>query len=392
MKQCFILLGISIVLISAVSCNRQNRAVIKGRVESAKKGDKVYLEELMGNKKSIKDSSNVNKSGRFHSTTELEIPGFYQLTFKSGPSLSMILSPGEKIDITADMSDFYRTKKIEGSLNSIRVNVLHDSLRTVIKALNKIREQYAQLDKNGLKDSDEGEELTRQFIELKNNYHRKSVTFILEDLTALSNIAALYQEYAPNEYVFNSNKDIQFFKLVSDSLTKYYPDVRYVKTLRQNYLELYNNYNTKRILQKADTINYNISDLHLPGPEGKNIALSSLKGKLVLLLFWSVTQPESIRNSIELKEVYTKYHKAGFEIYQVALNNTEEVWKRSLAFEEIPWISVCDTSYPNSKTLYLYNVTELPMNYLIDRGQTEIIAKNVSAKDLDKLIPFYINR
>ncbi len=375
-----------------ISCTRQNEVIINGSLESPVKGDMAYIEELRVNTSLIVDSAKVKPSGKFKNSIELKVPGFYQLVFKSGPSLSLILSPGEKISLTADMDNFYNTKQIEGSHNSIRVNVLHDSLRSTIRTLNKIRGAYNLIQDEEIETKGEQEELTQKFIAIKDNYHRYSTIFILEDLTALSNIAALYQEYAEDEYVFHSHKDIQFFKLVSDSLMKYYPEVRYVKTLRDNYLSLFNDYSIRKLLQNTEPISYDIPDLTLPAPDGKNITLSSLKGKLVLLTFWSVTQPESIQNAIELKKIYNSYHTSGFEIYQVSVNNSIKDWKKVLAFEEIPWISVCDTAFPESQSRYLYNVNTFPMNYLIDPQQKEILAKNLTADVLEKSLPNLLNR
>jgi len=381
-----------VALFFIISCTRQNKVIINGSLKSPVKGDMVYIEELRVSNNLIVDSAKVKLSGKFKNSIELKVPGFYQLVFKSGPSLSLILSPGEKISLAADMDNFYNSKRIEGSPNSIRMNVLHDSLRSTIKTLNEIRDAYNLMQDAEIVAKSEQEELTKKFIDIKNNYHRYSTIFILEDLTALSNIAALYQEYAAEEYVFHSHKDIQFFKLVSDSLMKYYPDVRYVKTLRDNYLSLFNDYSIRKLLQNTQPISYDIPDLTLPAPDGKNIALSSLKGKLVLLTFWSVTQPESIQNAIELKKIYNSYQTSGFEIYQVSVNSSIKDWKKVLAFEEIPWISVCDTAFPESQSRYLYNVNTLPMNYLIDPQQKEILAKNLTPDVLEKSLPSLLNR
>jgi len=383
-------LPISITLLLLLfSCNRQNKAVIIGTINSAVTGEMVYLEELRINTNHVVDSIRIRRNGKFRSSIKLDSPGFYQLVFLSGPSLSLILTPGEILDLTADMDNFYETKRIEGSDNSIRLNVLHDSLRSTIQQLNKIRNEYAALESNKKEATEKRTELGKRFALMKSDYHRYSIGFILEDISSLANIAALYQEYGPDEYVFHSNRDIQFFKLVSDSLTKYYPDVRYVKTLRENYQSIFNDYNTRKLLQGTTPVSYDIPELNLPGPDGRRISLSSLKGKIVLLTFWSVNQPESIQNAIELKKVYKKHRKTGFEIYQVSIDNSMDSWKKTIAFEEIPWISVCDTAFPDSQTRFLYNVNSVPMNYLLDKQQKEILAKNISPENLERSILYF---
>jgi peroxiredoxin len=381
----------TLLLLLMISCAHQKKATIRGTISSSYDDEKIYLEELRITNNDLIDSARIRKNGKFTCSVKLNTPGFYELVLTDGPSLSLILSPGEDIVLTADRNNFYTSKHIEGSANSIRVNMLHDSLRSTIAKLDKIRDEYSALKGNDNELKRKQNELEEQFLLIKKEYHKFSVGFILDDLSSLANIAALYQEYAPDEYVFRSSRDIQFFKLVSDSLTKYYPDVRYVKALRENYQVLFNDYSTRRLLQDTKPISYDIPELYLPDPDGRMIALSSLKGKLVLLIFWSVNQPESIRNMLELKDVYKKYHKKGFEIYQVSVDNSLENWKRTIAFEEIPWISVCDTAFPASQTRSLYNVNSLPMNYLIDKQQKEILAKNITSENLDKSILYLSN-
>ena len=150
-------------------------------------------------------------------------------------------------------------------------------------------------------------------------------------------------------------------------------------------------YNVRRLFQNSKPVSKGIPDVILPDPSGKSIALSSLKGKLVLLAFWSVSQPESVDNMMELKKIYSKYHQYGFEIYQVSIDNSMNNWKKAVKFEEIPWFSVCDTTYPNSPVQYIYNVNSLPMNYLLDREQEEILAKNVSPDVLERSLPHLLN-
>ena len=380
-----------LIVFFTFSCSHSDRVVINGSVSSPAEDDVVYLEELKVNANEIVDSTKVRSSGKFKNQIDIKVPGFYQLVFKSGPSLSLILSPGEKVKISADMNNFYDTKVIEGSPNSIRVNVLHDSLRATIKALNEIRGENEMLAADDAESQHEKQLLVEKFINIKKSYHKYSMVFMLKDLSALSNVAALYQEYAPGEYVFNNMKDLQFFKLVSDSLIKYYPDVNYVKTLRSNYKAMITDYNVRRLFQNTTPISENIPDVILPDPSGKSIALSSLKGKIVLLTFWSVSQPESVDNMMELKKIYSKYHPYGFEIYQVSIDKSMNNWKKAVKFEEIPWFNVCDTAYPNSQVKYLYNVNVLPMNYLLDREQEEILAKNVLPDVLDRSLAHLLN-
>jgi peroxiredoxin len=54
------------------------------------------------------------------------------------------------------------------------------------------------------------------------------------------------------------------------------------------------------------------------------VSLSSLKGKIVLLSFWSVRSKECIADNLQLKEIYKTFKEKGFEIYQINLDQNEE--------------------------------------------------------------------
>jgi hypothetical protein len=359
---------------------------VTGRIDNAERVTST-LEELRLTSSRIIDSVKLNKYGRFRYRIALTEPGYYQLNFDENKSYTLILSPGEKVRINADFESFYTDKSFEGSRNTVRVNELHDSLRSTILVLNSIKKQYRKIDSAEHRDKTKLDSLEKVFNEVKKAHHDYSIRFIFEDFSSLVNIAALYQEYSNEEYVFNSQFDIQFFKLVSDTLNKYFPKVRQVKILRENYQAMISMYQQRKILESVGEIEERaLPDLILPDRKGEMVALSSLKGKVVLLTFWSVNQRESIANVVELKKVYKKFRNEEFEVYQVSIDKSLSRWIDALNFEEVPWISVVDTAFPQSTTRFLFSVNELPLNYLINNDQSEILAKNISPVSLDRVL------
>jgi len=114
---------------------------------------------------------------------------------------------------------------------------------------------------------------------------------------------------------------------------------------------------------------------------GKRIALSSLKGKYVLLTFWSVRSTTCVQENLQLKEFYKSYNKKGFEIYQINLDQSETNWKSAVKFDELPWISTREDDPLNPKNAILFNVKNLPANYLFDK-ESKIIAVDLHGRSL----------
>jgi peroxiredoxin len=53
--------------------------------------------------------------------------------------------------------------------------------------------------------------------------------------------------------------------------------------------------------------------------EGKEISMSSLKGKVVLVNFWATDCPGCVKEMPQLTSTYKQYHQKGFEVIAVAM-------------------------------------------------------------------------
>jgi peroxiredoxin len=165
---------------------------------------------------------------------------------------------------------------------------------------------------------------------------------------------------------------------------------KHVEALKAYTAKLINDYNEQKILQHPVTSVDVLPAIRLPDFSGDTTTLYSLKGKYVLLTFWTSKNQACINQNLELKKLYAKYKGKNFEIFQVAFDNSRESWQRAVKFDELPWISVIDERYPNSAIAGNFNVTQLPANYLIDKDNSSILGKNLTPAQLrDKLEDIY---
>jgi hypothetical protein len=79
----------------------------------------------------------------------------------------------------------------------------------------------------------------------------------------------------------------------------------------------------------------------------------------------------------------TKTAKKGFEVYAVALEKDKDQWKKTIRFEELDWINVNELTFPASRAAMLYNVTNLPTSFLINK-QGDIVARDIYGSELQK--------
>lgn len=128
-------------------------------------------------------------------------------------------------------------------------------------------------------------------------------------------------------------------------------------------------------------------DVSLRNPDGEAIALSSLKGKVVLVEFWaSYCMVCTEEHCYYFKPLYNTFKDKGFEIYSVSIDSSANNWLKMIDRNELDWIQVSDLMGTDSPIAKQFAVNALPTNYLLDQDG-KIIAKNVDVSKLEETLP-----
>ncbi len=129
-------------------------------------------------------------------------------------------------------------------------------------------------------------------------------------------------------------------------------------------------------------------DIKLPSPDGKEYALSDLKGQVVLLDFWASWCGPCRRENPNVVEVYKKYKDDGFTIYSVSLDGLDtrrtagltpeqiaqanegqkQRWVDAITKDNLVWpYHVSELKKWESEAGRTYGVRGIPKTFLIDR-------------------------
>lgn len=362
------------------SCN-EDQIVISGKYPASDENTMLYAQLARGAQSSIIDSVEVSKNGKFSFKFELNAPELVTILNADDEPINLITGPGDRINLDIHEGSFRKDYNIEGSEPSKDIKMLVGMVEeTKIKLDSILRKINALEDPN----SPEGEKLTDAYLATFNGQKKHNIRYILDNMSSLASIYALYQRVTSDLYIFNNIYDLQYFKIVADSVKVRYPESILTQTLVNDVKNRLGEYNRtiaiKKLTDSAD-IETGLVNLEIENVEGRSVSLKSLKGKVVLLTFWASWNEQSIEANRTLKSIYNSYHKNGFEVYAVSLENDKNSWRRAINYEDYPWINVSELSYPSSYAASIYNVKELPSNYLIDR-EGNIVAKNIYGRRL----------
>ena len=373
-------------ILMILSCSRSEKVEITIFIENSDTC-RIYLDEQgIGEIRQI-DSVRVKKDGSFRLKDRIEYPTFYNLHTGNQQIIPLLLTPGTSAEIHADMQNFVNGYEIEGSAESRYLQEMNRTLAVTKRRLDSVQKILQE-------NPDAGEEFTQEmaaaYDEIIKGQRRYSIQFILEHISSMASIYALYQKIDDNNFVLNDNRDIQLVKITSQSLDTIWPGSEHVQALKRDAANLEENLYSQRWKQVVESVESTFPDIRLPDPDGDTIALSSLKGKVILLSFWASWDQASVSHNLPLKGIYDQYHSRGLEIYQVSFDSEREAWVNAIQYDELPWINVSELSYPESSVASIYNLEELPVVFLIDR-KGQIVGKNFNRIDLDRNIQRLLN-
>ena len=364
------------------SCAGKKQATVSGKIDNPGPNSYIYIYHQQVSESKLLDSSKLGRNGSFTFHVKLIEPGFYILALGKSSLVNLLLTPGEKLKFEADAAGFSSSYTIKGSAGSDLVHQLMDQNRLVRSHLDSLIADYLKKKNSGANAKELGA-IDSLYSAACEAYRKDIITFVLEHHHSLSSIVALYMKYNDENQVLKFPRDLQFYKIVSDTLSRYYPKSPDVVALKADFTRMMNTRKTLQLESMLKTARTGIPDIALPDARGDTIHLTSFSNKVVLLSFWNTNCKQCLMQNNDLMDLYKKFGKSGFVIFQVSVQDSLAVWKKSI--RNLPWINVAENNPSGSYYCQLYNVQELPASFLINRQGT-ILGKNLGFDMLNRAI------
>ncbi len=114
--------------------------------------------------------------------------------------------------------------------------------------------------------------------------------------------------------------------------------------------------------------NLEAPEISLKTPEGKELKLSSLRGKVVLVDFWASWCGPCRKENPNVIRLYNKFKDKGFTVYSVSLDQDVNAWKQAIQSDGLIWPNhVSDLLGWNTPMTQLYGFNSIPYTVLLDK-------------------------
>lgn len=352
------------------SQNNSDGYTINVNADGIPDGSKVTLRKFENRKPVDVDSAKV-ENGKFTLSGKIDSPDVYFLFIDRAMGNFPFILENKELNLTV-YKDSMPASKVEGSKENDLAQAYMKGMKEISKEGNELRKQYSEARKNN--DSTflaSYQDMRKELTDKSDNFAKG---FVTDNTNSVFGMILLENFYATNKFSFNEAQDIY------NSFSE----------------EAKNSAAGQRIKERIDaelaTAEGSVApDFTAKNPEGKDISLNDIKGKITIVDFWAAWCRPCRMENPNMVKLYEKYHDKGLEIIGVSLDgnprqkDARQEWVDAIEKDGLTWYQVSNLNYFNGPIAQKYNIKSIPATFILD-SEGKIIAKNLRGEAMQAKI------
>jgi peroxiredoxin len=327
---------------------------ISGTVLNPQEGD-ITIFRIVNDERKMVSTLKADSNGAFSTLVQSDYPDFYLINFYDNQE-KLIVIDKDPITIKADGASQDGIFQVTGS-NDLKLLEEFQALEQQLsEKSNVLRQKYFS--------AQDKEPVRLEYEAFVLEAEASFKAFLQKSDRSLVGILPILQ--------MDPDRNIALMSEMVNKLAETHP-----------YNDMVKGQQEKLEVMKKTAIGQPAPEIKLLSPEGKEISLSSLKGKYVLIDFWASWCGPCRQENPNVVKMYDQFKGKDFEIFGVSLDRDRDAWLKAIDTDKLTWVHVSDLKFWQSEVVSAYNIEGIPMTYLVDKNGI-IVAKNLRGKMLEE--------